>query len=431
MVRPDAIERNVDGIVSMKATFMKTENSNGYKWFALILIWGAAFCQQSIRQIYGATLPSITQSLGVSSVEIGFVGTIFTFVYGATVIFAGFLSDLISRKWVLISGMLLFAVGGFFSGFASCVGALAFTYGVLNGLGQPLVFPPGMSLLMQLHGENTRATALSILQSAIYIGIMFGAIGSGFLSGLEADGWRGAFKIAGAVALVWVALSAFAMRNTQVETPSAGKASFKEAVVAVFSKKAAILYGIYLVILNGVTIGFTIWTPCFVMDAFPDLPKGTAVMHAVLWMYLGAIGGVLLGGWAGDRLALRRNGVRLEILTIGVLGGGIAWFCVARSTALVGCCLSLAAAGFFRGILDSNLNVPFFDVIKPRYHASALGFMLGLSYVFGSVAPVVLGWMREYFSLRAGIMTFPAFYLSALGLILLSRYRYYLKEREN
>ena len=409
---------------------LKQCERSGYKWLALLLIWGAAFFQQGIRQIYGATLPSITDSLGVTSVEIGFVGTVFTFVYGATVICAGFLSDLISRKWVLVSGVLLFAVGGFFSGFAGCVGALALTYGVLNGLGQPLIFPPGMSLLMQLHAENTRATALSILQSAIYVGILIGAIGSGCLSGLDADGWRGAFKIAGGIALAWVLIMAFAMRDTRAVASAGGRASLKEAVVAVFSKKAAILYGLYLIILNGVTIGFTIWTPCFVMDVFPSLSKGTAVMHAVLWMYLGAVAGVLFGGRLGDRLAFRRNGVRLEVLAVGVLGCGIAWFCVARSTALAGCCLSLAACGFFRGVLDSNLNVPFFDVIKSRYHASALGFMLGISYVFGSVAPVILGWMREHFSLRTGIMTFPAFYAAALALILLSRYRYYLKEKE-
>lgn len=149
---------------------LKQGERSGYKWLALLLVWGAAFFQQGIRQIYGATLPSITDSLDVTSVEIGFVGTVFTFLYGATVICAGFLSDLISRKWVLVAGVLLFAIGGFFSGLVGCVGALALTYGILNGLGQPLVFPPGMSLLMQLHGENMRATAFSILQSASYVG---------------------------------------------------------------------------------------------------------------------------------------------------------------------------------------------------------------------------------------------------------------------
>ncbi|MBE6397349.1 MAG: hypothetical protein E7046_10125 [Lentisphaerae bacterium] len=71
-----------------------------------------------------------------------------------------------------------------------------------------------------------------------------------------------------------------------------------------------------------------------------------------------------------------------------------------------------------------------FEFLMPRYHASALGFMLGLSFVFGSATPVALGWMRESFSLRAGVQTLPLFYLTALCLILLSRFRYYLKDRE-
>jgi MFS family permease len=408
----------------------KIVSSNCYKWIALAIIWGAVFFQQGVRQIYGATIPLITESLDVSSVEIGFVGTVFTFVYGATVLCAGFLSDLISRKWVLVSGVLLFGVGGFISGFAGCVGALVVSYGILNGLGQPLVFPPGMSLMMQLHGENTRATALSVMQSAVYIGIVVCAIGSGHLAGMSADGWRTAFIVVGGLALVWVLVMSLFMENTKSVSSGTDRASLKEALAAVASKRSALLYGAYLVILNGVTIGFTIWTPSFIRDVFPDLTMRDVVLHAVLWMYIGAVLGVMFGGRLGDSLALRRNGSRLEILAAGVAGCGIAWYFVAESMSLVGCCTALACCGFFRGMLDSNLNVAFFDVIKPRYHASALGFMLGISYILGSFAPVMLCWIRQHSSLRDGLMPFPVFYAVALVLVLVSRFCYYIRERE-
>lgn len=410
---------------------MMSSYSSCYKWIALAIIWVAVFVQQGIRQIYGATIPLITESLNVSSVEIGLVGTVFTFMYGATVLCAGYLSDLLSRKWILTSGVLLFGLGGFFSGFAGCVGALVITYGLLNGLGQPLIFPPGMSLLMQLHGENTRATALSAMQSAMYVGIVVCAIGAGLLADMSTDGWRAAFFIVGGLALVWVFVMAFFMENTKSVETGSGKVSLKDALVAVASKRSALLYGAYLVILNGVTIGFTIWTPSFVRDTFPNLSMREVVLHAVLWMYMGAIIGVMFGGRMGDALALRRKGARLEILAIGVIGCGIAWFFVSKSVSLIGCCIALAFCGFFRGLQDSNLNVAFFDVIKPRYHASALGFMLGLSYVFGSLAPVLLGWIRQHSSLRDGIMTFPAFYAVALALIVVSRYCYYIRDKES
>ena len=406
------------------------EKSN-YKWVALALIWSAVFFQQGVRQIYSATLPTVMTSLDITSVQIGLVGTVFTFVYGITVLSAGFISDLLSRKWVLVTGVLLFSIGGLFSGFASGVGALVLSYGVLNGLGQPLVFPPGMSLLMQLHGEDTRATALSVMQSAIYVGIIVCAVGSGALANLGESGWRGAYWIVGGLGLLCFLLMAFMLKNTQaVKANPADKASLGEALKAVASKPSAILYGIYLILLNSVTIGFMTWTPAFVNDAFPQLSLREAVFHAVVWLNVSALFGVFAGGRLGDCFAVRRRTVRLEILALGVLFSAFAWLFVAVSPSLTLCCLSLAFAGFSRGLLDSNLNVAFFDVIKPRYHASALGFMLGLSFIFGSLAPVLLGWMRQTFTLRAGVMTFPVFYLVSLALILLARFRFYLKDRE-
>ena len=305
---------------------MKKMTDKSYKWFALVLVWGSVMFQQGIRQIYGATLPSIASTFHISSVEIGLVGTVFMFVYGFMMLCSGFLSDKFSRKWILVCGIALYSAGGFLSGYVSCVGALVITYGIISALGQPLVFPPGTALLMQLHGEETRATALSIVQSALYVGIVLCAIGSGCLAELESDGWRSAFKLAGALALVWALVTAVAMRDTRVEATGCTKVSLKDALRAVFVKKSAILYAIYLIILNGVTIGFTIWTPSFVMDAFPHLSKGMAVLHAVLWMNAGALIGVILGGKIGDRFALARQGVRMEILAVGVFGCGVAWF---------------------------------------------------------------------------------------------------------
>lgn len=401
-----------------------------YKWFALVLVWGAVFFQQGVRQIFGATLPGITDSLGVTSVEIGVVGTVFTFVYGLTVLCAGLISDFLSRKWVLVVGVLLFCIGGFFSGLASGVGALVLSYGVLNGLGQPLVFPPSMSLLMQLHEEKTRATAMSLMWSAIYVGIIVCAVGSGRLVDLGEQGWRHAFEIVGGLGLLWFVAMVVWLRDTKPPRNDEANVSLREAVLAVLSKPSALLYSAYLILLNFAVIGFMVWTPSLLKDAFPGLTMTEAVFHAVVWMNLAAVLGVMAGGRIGDRLALRRVGVRLEILAVGVVGCAFSWLLVARSHTLLVMGLALGFAGFFRGVQDSNLNVAFFDVIKPRYRASAMGFTLGLSYVFGSLAPILLGWMREHWSLKSGMLVFPVAYALALVLILVSRFMYYPKDKE-
>ena len=107
-----------------------------YKWKALALLWVAFFLQQGTRQIFGATLTSIQGAFGVDAKGIGIVVTVFTFIYGLSVPFAGLTADLFNRKWMVVSGVFVFCLGIFASGFASCVWMLLVTYGVLNGFGQ-------------------------------------------------------------------------------------------------------------------------------------------------------------------------------------------------------------------------------------------------------------------------------------------------------
>ena len=92
-------------------------NQNGYKWLALALLWVAFFLQQGTRQVFSATLSSIQGSLGVTSAQIGLVATVFTFAYGLSVPFAGAAADLFNRKWMVVSGVFVFCLGIFASGF--------------------------------------------------------------------------------------------------------------------------------------------------------------------------------------------------------------------------------------------------------------------------------------------------------------------------
>ena len=98
------------------------ETSANYKWIALLLLWVAFFLQQGTRQIYSATLPSIRASFGVSDAAIGVVGTVFTFMYGICVPFAGIAADLFRRKWMVTIGVAVFCCGIFCSGFVGTVG---------------------------------------------------------------------------------------------------------------------------------------------------------------------------------------------------------------------------------------------------------------------------------------------------------------------
>ena len=138
--------------------------SNNYKWMLLALLSVTYFLAQGSRQIFNAVLPQIKADFagaGLTDAQLGLVGSAFTLVFGLAIPFGGVLADMFSRKWMIVLGTLLFAVGIFTSGIASGVGLLVVAYGVVNAAGQALLPPSNSSLIGQFHVE-TMATAFSI-----------------------------------------------------------------------------------------------------------------------------------------------------------------------------------------------------------------------------------------------------------------------------
>ena len=404
---------------------------DGYKWRALALLWAAFFLQQGTRQIFGATLTSIQGSLGASAAGIGVVATVFTFVYGLSVPFAGLTADLLNRKWMVVSGVLAFCLGIFASGFATSVALLVATYGVLNGFGQSFYYPSATSIIGELHKE-TRATALSILQMGLYTGIVGCSIASGVLADSGADGWRIPFWAFGGFGIFWAVVLAIGLRANNPVNPvnpvKETKPSLKEALLVFIANPSALLLAAGLGMMVYVDVGFKTWMPSHLAESF-SLDKGSAALHAVLWHYIGAFAGVTLGARVSDRLVGSRPSVRMEtnIAGLALAVPFIAWMAYAPSLAV--CCVAMALFGVFRGVYDSNLMASLFDMIPQRYHASGAGIMLSCAFVFGSTSPLALGIMKERFASATGIASLAAFYLAGAVFIAVARAKTFGRRR--
>jgi len=427
-----------------------------YKWTALGLLWVAFFLQQGTRQLFGPSVPAICNSLGADKVAIGVVGTVFAMMYGICVPFAGIAADLFKRKWMVVFGVAIFCLGIFASGFVASVGLLILTYGILNGLGQTFYYPSASSLVAQLHKES-RATAMSILQLGLYIGIVGCGTLAGLLAGKGGESWRTPFWIFGGIGLAWALVMVFALRDTkpvgtevkvkgegEQRTDSSSIQTFKHsniqtislAVKAVFSKPTAICVILGLAMMIYVDIGFKNWMPSFLQDNFlkdnPFLSRWYG-LHAVVWHYAGAIVGVLAGSRFGDRVVKTRPGIRLEL---GMAGLGFAipfivW--MANAPTFVSCCVAMAGFGFFRGIYDSNFMASFFDVVNPRYHASGVGIMMCIAFLFGSLSSTVLPWIAKLLdgNMAYSMSSLAFFYLVGALVILLARVRFLSRDRAN
>lgn len=406
-----------------------------YKWFLLAFLWCAFFLHQGSRQLYNVIIPQIQDFLGVDSVKMGIAGTVFTLAYGLCAPMSGVASDMLRRKWMVVFGLLIFCSGIFFSGLASSIVLIVLFYGLLNGLGQAFYYPAACSLLSQLH-EKTRATALAIHQTACYAGIVICSCASGYLGELSAvdgvAGWRLPFLIFGSFGIVLAIILAFCMRDTKPHIRSSKepeRASFKAAFFVMLKKPSAILLAFAFGAMVYVDVGFKTWMPTFLQEHF-KMDSATAAFNAVVWHYAGAFIGVLLGSRVADKFVKKRKKIRFEANIMGLFCAAPFIYLMANTNVEFVCFVSLFFFGLFRGVYDSNLFASLFDVVPPRYRASASGLMLGIAFVFGSTAPIVLGWLRDNFSMALGIASLSGFYLLGAFLILIGRNFFFKKDYE-
>ena len=152
------------------------------------------------------------------------------------------------------------------------------------------------------------------------------------------------------------------------------------------------------------------------------MSKASCGLNAVLWHYLGAFAGVMIASRISDKLVRRRPGIRMEMNIIGLLLGAPFILWMARAESFEAICWAMGLFGFFRGVYDSNQFASIFDVVEPRYRASAMGMVLLFAFAFGAVAPVVMGLVKDSFDDLAPVMaSLSAFFVVGAAIILVAR----------
>lgn len=292
-----------------------------YKWELIVLLWFAFFFNQADRQAYNVVLPLLSADLKLSPVQAGLVASVFLWCYALLVPVAGYLGDVSRRKWIVFWSLLIWSGGTILSGATTGLISLIIFRSIATG-GEAFYFPSANSLIAQYH-HKTRAMAMSIHQTALYIGL----IASGFIAGWigEHFGWRMAFYAFGGFGVV---LALIIMARLKDEGPS------EEATAQ--AKSAQLPLPVLLKAIDGkptvwalwlafscfyfAQIGYITWMPTFLHEKF-KLSLSNAGFSSMFYHHVGAMIGVLLGGKISDTLAARRRTVRLKVEYIGLLLG--------------------------------------------------------------------------------------------------------------
>ena len=404
-----------------------------YKWLMLAMLAVTYFLMHGARQVFNASLPQIKVDLashGATDAQLGLSRTYFLFAYGCMVPFAGIAADFFRRKWVIVVGTLLFSTSVFFTGFADSMLMFFILYGLMNGIGQCMIPGPASSLIAQYHTE-TRSTALSVYQSALYVGILSSSVLAGWLGGASSSGWRISFWVFGGAAIVWMSVLAAFLRDTPAlkVRDEEVKPRFTDAFKAFASKPSAWLLTFAFGMLVFGSNCFRTWMPAFMQKAGWGLTPASAAFHSVFWFYLGSFIGIAVGARTSDRLSPRRRGIRLTIMAIGLALSAPTMAGMVLVPTLWLSCVMMFVFGLGGGFFDCNLYAGLFDVVAPRYRSAAMGLYLSGAFFIGCPATWALGKVGERYSLQAGMAIFACTY--ALGALAIFAARAFFFKRDH
>jgi EmrB/QacA subfamily drug resistance transporter len=209
-------------------------------WVVLALALAAQVLVVLDISVVNTALPSIGRDLHLDGSAMQWVVTAYLMMSGGGLLFGGRIADLLSRKWVFLTGLAVFTLASVVSGFAGSAGELIVARAG-QGLSAALMTPAALSIIMTTYSGRQRRLGLTLWGAVGSLGVAAGVLLGGALTTWA--GWQTIFWInapVGAVALLAglkVIPAAATTRTTLAQFDVAGAAT-------VITSLAALVYGL-------------------------------------------------------------------------------------------------------------------------------------------------------------------------------------------
>lgn len=395
----------------------KTGHASPYRWWLIAMLWCVCFCNYADRQAIFSIFPLLRTDLHLTDLQLGVVGSSFMWMYALAGPLAGWLSDRVSPRNVILGALAFWSVVTGATAVCHSFGSMVL-FRTLGGLGEAFYFPAAMALIGMYHSASTRSRAMALHQSGVYAG----TIGGGALSALIAQehGWRNSFFIFGAAGVVLMVILAVALRRPPEKTASSNnesRADFFSGVRNVLANGRVLTLISVFIGANFVAVVFLTWLPTYLYTKF-HLSLANAGFSATAYLQMASVTGVLLGGMLADRFAAKLTGGRQLIQATGLFLGVPFLFLTGWSLSMAGLIVGMIGFGFFKGMYDANIFASLYDVIPVERRGVAAGTMNSLGWLGGGFAPILIAKAAGRFGLGVCMSATSLIYL-CLGVVLL------------
>lgn len=276
-----------------------------WTWVAVLIV--TAIISYTDRQVLSLLVDPIRQDLRIDDTQMSLLmGSAFALIYGVAGLPLGFLADRVSRRRLIVAGLVVWSLATIAGGFAQSFGEL-FAARVFVGLGEAALSPAAISLISDCFPPERRGFAVACFLSGIAIGsgaaVMVGGAAlevanAGLLAATPLgalSAWRLVLLLVGVPGLLWsLAILLLREPDRHVQVAEGGASA-----VAVSRVQIAALY-LIVALASLVDNAVGAWAPSLLIRDFGKSASEVGLLLGLL-LTLGFGGGVLAGGALSDR----------------------------------------------------------------------------------------------------------------------------------
>ena len=163
--------------------------------------------------ILNVALPVIVRTLHASSSSLQWIVDSYAIVFAGLLLVAGSLGDRLGRKWVFMTGLVIFSAGSAVSAFSGTADRLIAARAFM-GIGGAAIMPSTLSILTSTFTEaRERARAIGIWSGTTGLGVAVGPVAGGWL--LAHFWWGSVFLVNVPIALIGLFAAVWLVPNSK------------------------------------------------------------------------------------------------------------------------------------------------------------------------------------------------------------------------
>jgi MFS family permease len=366
---------------------------------ALAVLVGINILNFYDRNVAGALVEPIRKEFHLTDTQIGFLGSVFIWLYALVGVPLGSIADRWSRKKLLAGGIVVWSA-------LTALAALATTYAMLLftrlgfAVGEAAVAPTAISWIGDLFPGPRRARPLALFMLGLPVGGAFAYFFSGPIA--QAFGWRIAMVVAAAPAALLI-VPLLRLREPQRGSSESHREAEHKGWEAM--KIVSRIPTFWWIIASGALVNFNSYAVGTFIPAFLSRVHGMSLAQSGVATGIifaaGGITGSVFAGWLGDRPEVcQGNGRMLWSSGLMIFGAPLSYLGILASSPM----MAVVFLAIFYGTLCTYYGLVYSaiqDIIVPSMRGTAMAvYFMGMYLCGASFGPLVTGRLSDMLARR-------------------------------